>query len=243
MNKFFAKIFRFGAKAEDVMFPHYCCPFCNTETLDGVVCNDCNKHKIIGNVCKLCGEPVGEADNICMQCKDGGRKFTASRSAYQYNKQTAGAILKLKFKGAKYLAKDFAKIIYNLYMTTGWGIDLVCSVPSHAKTIRKRGYNQAEEIAKEFCKLSGLTYLNLLCKTKPTAHQIGSSRVERLNNLKGSIEVTDKWSAKSRNILVIDDVITTGSTLEACASELKKARADKVYCLTIAKTPMPDLIN
>ena len=225
--------------AEDIMFPHYCCPFCGAETPNGEVCKDCVSCKITGNVCKLCGEPIGEADNICLQCKEGGRKFTASRSAYVYNKLTSGAILRLKFKGAKYLAKDFAKIIYNLYQATNWHIDLVCCVPSHAKTLRKRWYNQAEEIAKEFCKLSGLTYCSLLCKTKPTAHQIGSTKQERLVNLKGSIEVTDKWAAKGRNILVIDDVITTGSTLEACAGVLKLAKAKGVYCLTIAKTPMP----
>ncbi len=219
------------------MFPHYSCPFCGVETPDGSLCKLCKQSEITGKVCKSCGESITGEGDLCIQCKAEGRKFTAHRSVMKYDGVTSPAILKLKFKDAKYLAIDFAKLLAQKFVCLGWNIDLVCSVPSHSNRMKQRGYNQAKEIAVEFCKLANLTYYELLTKTKDTGHQLGSNRAERLKNLQGSFAVTDKWACKGKSILVIDDVFTTGSTMETCAVALKKAGASKVYCMSVAKTP------
>lgn len=230
------KIIQWVNTIEDVLYPHYVCPFCETETPDGKVCDDCKTLLIKPNYCVKCGAHIPESANVCMQCKEIERIFDQNFSVYLYDGYVSGAIQKLKFKGAKYLAKDFAKILAEKFDRLEINVDVVTFVPSTAKRIKERGYNQAKEVALEFSKLVGLPCMDLLAKVKETAHQVDLNRKERLENLIDSFAVVDKWQVKGKNILVIDDVFTTGSTMTSCAKALKKAKAQKVYGLTLAKT-------
>lgn len=223
-------------KAEDILFPNYQCPFCKTETPDGVVCENCNKLRIAPNYCIKCGAHVGADSAVCIQCKDYERIFDQSFSVFAYSGKVASAVQRLKFNSEKFLAKDFANLLAQKFKEVAASVDFVTFVPSTKKRIKERGYNQAQEIANEFAKLVNIPCLEVLTKTKETAHQTELSRKERLENIIGSIAVLDKWQVKGKNALVIDDVFTTGSTISACAKALKKAGAAKVYGLTLAKT-------
>lgn len=222
-------------KTETIVFPHYSCVFCGRETLNGEVCNNCKQHFIKPKYCEICGEHISDNENICIECKE-HRDFDRNWSVVEYNEITSRAIIKLKFKGAKYLAEDFANILVAKFKEINEHIDIVCAVPSHSKRIKERGYNQAEEIAKSFCAKTGLTYATLIKKDKDTAHQTGLSKADRLKNLKDSFSIADDWLTKGRNVLIIDDVFTTGSTISACAQILKKHKVNKVFSLTVAKT-------
>ena len=221
---------------EETLFPHYVCPFCETETPNGTMCADCEKYYIQPKFCAKCGEHITEDSLVCNDCKEVDRIFDQSFSVLNYEDKVAIAIQKLKFKQAKFLAKDFAKILAGKYATLNIKVDVVTFVPCTANRIKERGYNQAKEIAQEFCLLTGLPFAEVLSKTKETLHQTELTKKQRLQNLIGSFSVVDKWFIKGKNILVIDDVFTTGSTMIACAKELRKAKADKIYCLTLAKT-------
>ena len=133
-------------------------------------------------------------------------------------------------------AVDFAKILASKFAESGISADIVTYVPTTAKKLKERRYNQSAEMAKEFAKLTNLVCLDLLDKTKDTIEQKELTRSERLKNLIGSIVTKDKWQVKGKDILVIDDVFTTGGTMDACAKALKRAGANKVYGLTVCKT-------
>ena len=231
----------FLEKLNNVLFPHYSCPFCGRETQDGVVCKSCNHNKINANFCAKCGEHILDNEKICYICKDLERVFDSNYSCYEYNEETSGAIMALKYNDKKYLAKDFAKILFERFKTLDLHIDIVTSVPMSAEAQKKREYNHAAEIAKEFCKLADLKYEDLLAKIKSTPRQAELGRDERIKNLVGSFAIIDKQVIKDKNILIIDDVFTTGSTMTACATELKKAKPNKVYCLTVTKTKNPEM--
>lgn len=223
-------------KIGEVLFPHYACPMCDRETLGGVLCPDCQKFVIKPNYCEVCGEHVGAKDKLCMSCKETKRSFDKSFSVFEYNQQTARAILAMKYREKRYLAKDFAKLLHTKYVEAGIACDVVCFVPSSPKRLKKRGYNHAEDLAKEFCKLADLPCKPLLDKIKETEHQTELTREQRKTNVIDAFVCTDKQSAKGKVVLLLDDVFTTGSTLQECSKALKKARPKKIYCLTIAKT-------
>ena len=225
----------FNSLAE-IIFPNYSCPFCGIETPDGVVCDSCKKYLIDAPFCQKCGEHVEDGNVVCIECKDGDRFFDSNHSVYIYNSVTSNPITKLKYNGAKYYAEVLAKILYEKFIQLNLNVDFVCSVPCTENSKKKRGYNHAEEIAKHFCNLAKLDYQNCLRKIKETPHQADLGLKERLHNLIGSFKVTDKWLVKDKNILIIDDVFTTGSTMSACAKELKRSKAKNVFGLTVTKT-------
>lgn len=225
-------------KVEHTMFPHYVCPFCGDETPGGVVCADCNKSLIAPMFCEKCGEHVSEGSRVCIECKEIERLFDRNYSVYRYENHVAASIKRFKFNNAKYLATDFAKLLAKKFADVNIDVDIVTCVPSTKQRIKERGYNQAAEMAKGFANVVELPFVEALIKTKETPHQIELSKAERLKNLAGSFSVVDKWLIKGKNVLIIDDVFTTGSTMSACAKVLKKAGANKVYCLTLAKTAL-----
>lgn len=118
--------------------------------------------------------------------------------------------------------------------------DIIISVPSHKKQLMKRKYNQATMLAKQYSKLikNRNFYSDFLIKVKHTNPQTNLRKKERENNLNKAFELNKKYHSliKNKRILLIDDVTTTGATLNNCAKILKKNGASKVFALTIAKT-------
>jgi ComF family protein len=118
---------------------------------------------------------------------------------------------------------------------------LVVPVPLHAKKLRQRGFNQSELIARAASKLkpaSGLFQLSpgLLERRRETKSQIGLSRHQRRENIRGAFVVAKPGEVKGREVLVVDDVFTTGTTVSECARILRRAGATKVYVATVART-------
>lgn len=114
-------------------------------------------------------------------------------------------------------------------------LDYLLPVPMHPKKLRKRGYNQAEIFANGLTKsLQIETITNILVKTRETVSQTKENKQERFENIKGSFEIKDEKAIVGKNIGIVDDVLTTGATLEEIAQMLKKAGVAKVFIITIA---------
>lgn len=213
------------------------CKYCSSviDVRDDV-CENCENglSRITGEICLKCG---CEKD-IC-NCKN--NRFVYYRSAvapFYYEGVIKEAIRQFKFLDkpwlAKSLAEDMALCFDTLY--AGFDFDFCTFVPMHKKSKNQRGYNQSELLAKEFCKIENLPCEDILVKTvcTETQHQLNLS--ERTGNIFGAIDVKDGVNAVGKRILLIDDIKTTGATLNECTKALLIAGAEEVMCLTVAIT-------
>lgn len=165
-------------------------------------------------------------------------KCTTVRAAVWYKGKGKEAIWQLKFRHRP----DFASGMGNMMarLVPPFTFDLVTFVPMTGKSRKRRGYNQAQLLAREVASICALPCYSLLEKTgeNPSQHTLG--RTERLTNAKGLYCAIHLEKINGRRILLIDDVITTGSTIAACAEELRKAGAKEIGCLAFAYTGLAD---
>ena len=190
---------------------------------------------IEGYVCAKCGEKVIDGNDYCGNCQKFNYHFDKSNSCCYYDEISSRIILGLKYNNRKYYASEISKIMC-VNTKTFEDIDIITFVPSSRKTIKSRGYNQAKLIAEEFGKYFNLPVIETLTKVDTKRHQTGSSQKERLENLKGTFSLCEGINLKNKRILLIDDVFTTGSTLDECAKTLKRTKPKVVNCYTFAKT-------
>lgn len=150
-----------------------------------------------------------------------------------YDEMVKAAIMRFKYDNCPRYAKALAFLMYNYMKNIDFGvkIDYFIPVPIHKKRKRVRGYNQAELLAKELSKLSGIPYINNLKRIKNTKPQSKLHGVEaRYNNLKNSFLLEKPEMLKDKNIMIIDDIMTTGATLEKCAlSIIDKSNCNGIY--------------
>ncbi|MCE1255427.1 MAG: ComF family protein [Anaerolineae bacterium] len=152
-----------------------------------------------------------------------------------YNQSLRKAIHSLKFNRNLALGDEFSAELAELVLSTTWPVDLIVPVPASRKRRSERGYNQAEIIAFPLALLLKLPFsTKSLVKVGETRSQIGLSLAERINNIQNAFSADPKYVNK-KNVLLVDDVSTTGATLNACAQALISAGAQSVYGVTIAK--------
>ncbi len=159
-------------------------------------------------------------------------------SAYLHGGQGRRKILDYKFRDKKYYYKNYAAII-NIMVKDEWNdvkFDYYTSVPTHKSKIKKRGYDQTKLIAVNAADLYKCKYKKLLIQYKSNKSQKGLSAKERRKNVKDIYKISEKYNVQGKTILIIDDVVTTGSTLSACADILLQNGAKAVYCATITYT-------
>ena len=148
-----------------------------------------------------------------------------------------GAIHRWKYEGKTHLTPFFAE-----WMAEGlnryWerhSLDLLIPVPLHPRRLRERGFNQALLLAEELRRRTGIPILKTtLKKKKPTLPQVNLTGVEREKGLKGAFYVTGREELSEKRVLLIDDVYTTGATVNECSKELLKGGAERVDVLTLA---------
>jgi ComF family protein len=156
-------------------------------------------------------------------------------AAFAYEGPMRRALWALKYSGASRLAPPLADAalpaLRSLLLVTGRGAVLV-PVPVHAERLAARGYNQAELLGRGLSRRSGLPMSSVLERTRPTTKQHRLNRVARLNNLRAAFAVVPRPPS---TVILVDDIITTTATLEACASGLKDAGCVAVYGLAVAR--------
>ncbi|MGB9629987.1 MAG: ComF family protein, partial [Thermodesulfobacteriota bacterium] len=178
-------------------------------------------------------------DHLCGGCLRKERYFTIARSIGVYEGLLREAIHRWKYKGKTSLNAYFGK-----WMAEGlsryWNpneLDLLIPVPLHKTRLRDRGFNQALLLAKEIHSKTGIPYLKrALQKRKPTPPQVNLSGLERERGVRGAFEITPRDQIHEKSILLIDDVYTTGATVNECAKVLLKGGAKRVDVLTLART-------
>ncbi|WP_229366100.1 ComF family protein [Fibrisoma montanum] len=167
-------------------------------------------------------------------------QFAASYLYYTKGGTVQKLIHHIKYKGKKEAAREIAGWYgYQLKDTSNWlnVADLIIGVPLHKNRQRQRGYNQADWIAEGLSESLGIPFrTDVLIRTKFLSSQTRKNRIERWENVSSVFAVQNADVVKDRNIVVVDDVLTTGATVEACAAELLKAGCKSVGILTIAAT-------
>lgn len=145
------------------------------------------------------------------------------------------AIHRMKYKRDISLGDRLSEVLFELVDQLGWRFDLVTAVPLNPARAKERGYNQSALLAIPVALAYNIPYKsNAIRRVKNTRSQVGLTRNERKENVHGAFEANANL-VKGRSLLIIDDVCTTGATLEACAQALKTAGARQVYGLTLAR--------
>ncbi len=213
------------------------CIFCGKDVPAPYICDNCLKDDLFndGNRCVVCDTPLKEGNMICDHCKRNKRTFKKLYCPFIYDGKVRKAILSLKSDGAKYLAKPFAKFIAERLAVEELDFDVIVPVPSHKSSIKLRGYNPAEVIALELGKLTNKPVENALYKSIKTKKQKYLDYENRQHNLENSMILLSNSAVKGKNVLIVDDIITTGATIEACAQMMPRAK--NIYACAVARRP------
>ncbi|MBO5413213.1 MAG: ComF family protein [Clostridia bacterium] len=199
-------------------------------------CNEIDKNSL----CKNCELSLEKYEINCIKdyTKDNQKYFDYQYSALKYENIVREKIIKYKFNENSYLYKTFAKIIIKNKKVYGFLklYDIIIPVPMHKLKKSVRGYNQSELLAKEIAKQMELHFeKELLIKIKNTKVQSTLTKTQRAENVKNAFFVADTTKVKGKKIILIDDIYTTGSTVNECSKVLKKAGAKEICVVTIAK--------
>ena len=217
-------------------------------------CNICNKeNKTTGRICESCLEIIKnhsrkrkclkcgrviplEGESFCHDCQTEKFDFDIAASVYIYEGTFKEALLDFKFHGGFYRAKIFGQLMAEAVKKSGIKADYIIPVPITFNSIRKRGYNQATEMAlcmKHYIKTPIIP--GALIKKRKTAQQSALKPKERRKNIKDAFKVSKLHinKIKGKSILLADDVITTGATASECAKTLKEAGAEAVNVITL----------
>lgn len=200
-------------------------------------CPECQSslQRINGNLCPRCGMPVNK-EAICYNCSERPLVIDGLRAYAHYSGALRNAIHRLKYQRDIALAETLASFLVELYQEIRWEIDLVVPVPLGMVRRKERGYNQAAMIAYPFALAVQVSYSGgAIRRVRETASQVDLGFLQRLENVKDAFWA-DPQKVAGRTILLIDDVTTTGATLNACAEALKNAGAKTVYGFVVART-------
>ena len=185
-------------------------------------------------MCPLCGNSQRH-DYICSNCRQSPPQYTELRSWAYFEGPLRKAIHQLKYERNITLGDVLAKPMAVLVSQSNWSFDFVVSVPLSARRLKERGYNQADFLARPVAMAFGKPLKSkCLWRVRETHSQVGLNALERVKNVDGAFAAAASL-AGSCDILLVDDVMTTGATLNACAAALKSAGARNVYGLTLAR--------
>ncbi|MBR2593460.1 MAG: ComF family protein [Firmicutes bacterium] len=208
----------------------------------GCICGDCRKNNNPDSEerCKVCGRSLRDGfsrNGMCMGCAEGENYFTSGLAVFPFSK-VRNSVHNLKYYGGRINVKPYAQIMFD-YMQSGGkfdssDFDIVTFVPMFPEKERRRGYNQARLIAEQFAEICGKPCEDLLAKTIYTTPQSRLSGDERKLNVKDTFAAMGADKIKGKRILIIDDVLTTGSTINECAKVLSENGAKDVMFITFA---------
>lgn len=224
---------RLKRTALDLLYP----PSCVLCHRDGAfLCRDCANQlpRAEGSRCHVCWLPLsGES---CWRCAARPLALTSLRSSWRYEGKVRRLVRYFKFRGFSCLAEPLAAELHATYIEHTPDADAILPVPLNARRRRERGFDQSLLLAKHLGTSTGLPVLTTLERTRhDRAQSSGLTREQRLTNVEGAFRVRQPRDVDGRHILLIDDIATTGATLNVCARELLAAGAASVSALTLAR--------
>lgn len=222
------------------------CPFCGEivsagkkhSTEHNGICKACReKLPYIGEVrCMCCGKPLTDpAEEYCYDCTRQKHLFADGKSLWVHKDAVENAVYAMKYQNRRIYGQTFGKEMAEHFLSYLWErkITLIVPVPLHSRRKRKRGFNQAEIVAKVLSENTGIAMdAGAVKRIKATSPQKELGDKGRKRNIRGAFAV--QKNVKGENIVLIDDIYTTGSTLDEAARVLKKAGAENVYFLTVS---------
>lgn len=233
---------RLGGAALDLLFPPLCLACRAPVGSEGGFCAACWNAVIFldGPACTCCGTPFPVdpgPGSFCAACLARPPAFTCARAILAYDAESRGAILALKHADRLELVPGFTRWLGRVGGPLLAGTDLIVPVPLHRGRLWRRRYNQSAELARRLARDWNRAYDPLaLIRRRPTLSQgaMPSARARRKNVL-SAFRVPEPGRVGGRRILLVDDVLTTGATAEACARALKRAGAADISVLTLAR--------
>lgn len=239
-SEFLKKCF---AAFKDALYPMNCtCDVCGEELVADTryrLCSECvEKLPFVGeHRCLSCGMPLKDESDYCNRCQYEKFAFVKNRSPLTYEGETKKMIYALKFGRKKYIAQTLGALMADEFLKSGMQADIIVFVPMTQKEEKKRGFNQSALLAYEVGGRLNIPVLPALVKIKDTSAQKELHGKERAINLEGAFSCAFE-QVKSRRLLLIDDIFTTGATANECAKVLLKAGAREVNVLTSAVTTL-----
>jgi competence protein ComFC len=218
----------------DWVFPPQCV---GCGKLGEVLCADCfnSIHFLRTGLCQRCGYPRGKKLE-CNGCGEIHPHFIEQRSLAVYNGVIEKSVIRLKYKNDLAMGLAYSRSLANLVETSGWQVDVVVPVPLSKERLKSRGYNQAAVLAFPLALELQLPMDDKsIIKIKDTGTQVKLGARERQANLAGAYEPLGNH-LRNRSVLVVDDVITTGSTINECALAILNAGAKEVYGLSLGRS-------
>lgn len=210
---------------------------------EGFVCFDCGQHVrfIAPPYCERCGLPFqGEITTAfeCSNCHDVELHFTAARSAVLARDLVLDVIHRYKYRRALWFEPFLADLLVRqagpVLRREAW--DMIVPVPLHGLKEQEREFNQAESLSRRLGAATGIPVkARMLRRVTPTSTQTLLNRTERAANVRHAFSLRDGHSLRGQSIVVVDDVLTTGATTNACARVLRAAGAAKVCVWTVAR--------
>ncbi len=199
-------------------------------------CADCRRqiHLLPETICRVCGQILPVA-GLCSSCRQHPPPYVALRSWAVFGGPLRQAMHRLKYSRDIALGEVLARPLLQLLHQQDWKIDLVTSVPVGVARRAERGYNQATLLAFPLALAGGIPFRSqALLKVRETRSQVGLTPAQRRENVSAAFQASAEI-VTARNVLVVDDVTTSGATIEACALALRTAGARQVFGLTLAR--------
>ncbi len=208
------------------------------------LCADCWRQlTLIGPpMCRHCGYPLPQVvadDPLCGECAAQPPIYDRARAALRYDDGSRGIILRFKHADRTDIVQTFGRLMTNAGQELFDRSDLIVPVPLHRWRLLQRGYNQSAMLAHALQRATGIAAVpDLIQRTTATASQQGLSGDQRLRNITSSAFRLHPWHRSKiagKNVLLIDDVLTTGATITACTRVLRAGGAQLVHVLTLAR--------
>jgi competence protein ComFC len=229
------ELHRFFWRAVDYLYPPICAG-CKKQNYR--LCPEClNQIQLINfHFCASCGKKISIKRVVCNGCAETPVFFKAVSSWGKYEGALREAIHSLKYKNNLGLGDFFGNQMIQLLKELDWDFNMVVPVPISKERLKERSYNQSALISRPIARYFKCEHSsNALTRTKDTGSQIQRSRIDRNLALEGAF-CANPAKLKGRNVLLVDDIITTGATVNHCAAALLQAGAKEVYAISIAKT-------
>ncbi len=228
----------------DLLYPRNCVS-CGTSTLDSLryICWDCisDTIKLKMPFCVLCGDPVAgnvQHDYTCFSCARKRPTFDCARSAVCYEGAIGDALRTLKYDHAVWVGSDLSTLLLTCVQAeySAAVFNCITAVPLFSARRRERGFNQSSVLGVALAKQLQLPFESgLLRRIRPTATQTGLTAPQRMANVRNAFRIGLFARPEGKRVLLVDDVMTTGATANACAGTLKRAGAVSVHVVTVAR--------
>ena len=222
--------------------PH--CAECRIATAPGIyLCDQCasKAQRIEAPFCERCSQPFDGAITqrfVCSNCSGRDVHFDCAVAPYRSHGVVRDFIHAFKYQRQLHLRRPLgtwlAEALHDARIA-GRPFDALVPVPLHHVRFREREFNQAEELARQISKPAGVPLMNALKRIRYTTTQTKLVRSERMENLRGAFRVRQNADVKDRHLVLVDDVFTTGSTVEECSRVLLRAGAASVRVITVAR--------